>query len=289
MKNWDDYRFVLAMDRYGSVPIAAQELGVSTITVTRHIENLTQEVGKSLFDFRDGRWIATEIGRSLSNVAQAIEREDFRGTSVVTGQDKVLRGNVRVDSVSYIHNFFLAEHVDLIAQKHPEIVPILGASEKLKSLSKGETEISVRLAEPKDARLIRTPLCKFPIGLFKSDRGNQNEWVGLPEALDWLPEMKMAHAYFGKPPHVRVDSYPGIAKAARIAGFVSVLPTCISSYFSGISPLSQDEHIVVREAWCVYHEMNKDNQNCAAVVDWIKEVIGNPRTCGCKKCNIPVN
>lgn len=289
MKNWDNYRFVLAMDRYGSVSVAARRLGVSTITVSRHIENLTQEVGRPLFDFRDGRWIATELGSSLSKVAQSMEREDVLGSSIIAGQDEVLRGNVRVDSVSYIHNFFLAESIDLITQKHAGITPILEASEKVKSLSQGETEISVRLAEPKEARLIRTPLCKFPIGLFKSDRGNDNEWVGLPESLDWLPEMKMAYAYFGKPPRVRVDSYPGIAKAARIAGLVSVLPTCISSYFSGISPLAQDEHIIFRDAWCVYHEMNKGNRNCAAVVEWIKQVLGNPRACACGKCYIPVN
>jgi len=289
IKNWDNYRFVLAMDRYGSVTVAAYSLGVSAITVSRHIENLTQEVGRPLFDFRNGRWTATELERSLSKVAQAIEQEDVRASNVIAGQDEALRGDVRINTISFIHNFFLAENIDLIAQKHPGILPILEASDKLKSLSKGEAEISVRLSAPKEVRFIRTLLCKFPIGLFKSDRGNVNEWVGLPEELDWLPEMKMAHACFGKPPRIRVDSFPGIAKAARVTGMVSLLPACISRYFSGISPLSPEEHIVVRDAWCVYHEMNKGNLNCGAVIDWIKEVLGSPRACACGQCTIPVN
>jgi DNA-binding transcriptional LysR family regulator len=287
VKDWDDYRFMLALDRYGTVTAAAEILGVSTVTVSRHLDSLTSEVGRPLFRYSGGRWIATDVGQALIRIAQSIEEEDKKSTIVVASQDEELKGQVRINSISFINNFFLAEDLDRLMKKHPGIIPLLEATDRTVSFTKGETDISVRLFEPKEVRLIRAPLCKFPVGLYRADRGNDREWVGLPESLDWLPEMRMARDYFGKPPSIRVDSYPGIAKAARISGMVSLIPTCISSYFSGISPIEDVGALTVRDAWCVYHENNRGQRNIAAVVEWIKDVLGSPRGCACGSCKFP--
>lgn len=288
MKNWDNYRFVLALHRQGSIRLAADVLGVNTVTVSRRLERVTEELGARLFDYRDGRWIITDAGKTIVRVAEALEQAHKQGMSALSGTAGVLRGPVTINTIAFISNFFLSSKISRLTAQHPGLTPTIDASERSVSLAKGEADVALRLYEPTDGRLFRVPVCWFPVGLFKSDRGDESDWVGLPAALDWLPEMRMGYEVFGKPPSIRMDSYPAIAKAVRDAGMIGILPTCISSYFSGISPFNPDQMMVHRQGWVAYHEINRGQPRVAAAVEWIRGVLGDPRACACHACQYGV-
>ncbi|WP_417248931.1 LysR family transcriptional regulator [Celeribacter sp.] len=48
--NWDDYRYVLAVARAGSVSGAARELGVNHATVLRRVAGIEARLGVELFE-----------------------------------------------------------------------------------------------------------------------------------------------------------------------------------------------------------------------------------------------
>ena len=285
MKNWDDYRFVLALHRSGTMGLAANALGVTTVTVSRRIERISEAVGLRLFDFRNNRWIATEAGETIARVATQIEEEDSFAASFLTQTGQELRGAVVINALSFINSYFLAGKVGALKQLHPHLVPVLDASDAKVSLARGEADIAIRLEMPEDGRLVRAPVGLFPIGLYSGPAGPDGEWIGLPERLDRVPEMKLGYQVFGKPPSLRVDSFPGIAKAIGDTGMVGIIPTCIAGHFPEVRPFMPDRAIVVRNAWAVYHEMNRGQKTIEETLNWIRTALRGPRSCACGGCN----
>jgi len=284
MKNWEDSKYVLALERFGTTSAAAAALGVANTTITRRIERITEEFGAPLFHLENSRWSVTELGRTVSEFAEEMEKKSSKIHVAASNSTFVQSTRIRVNTVSFINSHFLAENVAKLTCKHPEINLVLDANDETKSLSKGEADISVRLSEPKGARLVRIPLCKLPISIFNTHRSNTRNWVGLPEQFDRLPEMRMAHEFFDKPPTVRVDSFSGIAKTMLATGFSGIVPNCIGKHFEGLYPTTNPRAFVLRETWCVYDEMNKGTKTTIATVEWLRGVLGTPRTCACREC-----
>lgn len=70
MKNWDDLRFCLALERYATMTAAADHLGTNVATVSRRIERITHEIGETLF-VKDGQaWKPTSAAKSLIAIAK---------------------------------------------------------------------------------------------------------------------------------------------------------------------------------------------------------------------------
>src|SRR5512145_1419127 len=75
MTGWDDLRFLLAVCRAGTLTGAARALGCSQPTVSRRMAALAARHGGALFETLSGRYVPTEVGRSLAERAERIERE----------------------------------------------------------------------------------------------------------------------------------------------------------------------------------------------------------------------
>ena len=60
--DWDDLRYVLALDRQRTHSAAAKELIVNHTTVARRIEGLEEQLGARLFDKTPDGFVATTAG-----------------------------------------------------------------------------------------------------------------------------------------------------------------------------------------------------------------------------------
>ena len=76
--DWDDFRFVLAIVRGGSVSAAAKQLGVDHATVIRHVDRLERDLAAKLFDRRKTGYLLTEAGQRVAASAEALEFDDRR-------------------------------------------------------------------------------------------------------------------------------------------------------------------------------------------------------------------
>ena len=73
LKNWDDLKFCLALDRYGTMTAAADHLGTNTATVSRRIELMTADAGQPLFTKLGQAWEPTPLADHLITIAVQTE------------------------------------------------------------------------------------------------------------------------------------------------------------------------------------------------------------------------
>nr|WP_321509711.1 LysR family transcriptional regulator [uncultured Celeribacter sp.] len=94
--NWDDYRFVLAVARCGSVSAAARELGVNHATVLRRVAAIEERLGVELFeksvrgyDIAPEKMRLIEAAREVESAVGAVERLARAGEAPLAGVIRV--------------------------------------------------------------------------------------------------------------------------------------------------------------------------------------------------------
>src|SRR5246500_1264514 len=94
--DWDDFRFVLAIVRGGSVSAAAKQLGVNHATVIRRVGRLELNLSAKLFDRRKTGYLLTEAGQRVADSAEAMESTIVANQEAVGGSRAHLTGTVRI-------------------------------------------------------------------------------------------------------------------------------------------------------------------------------------------------
>src|SRR5258708_40339904 len=74
MLEWSDLRFVLAVQREGTLSAAARALGVNQSTVTRRLAALHRGLGARVLERRGATWVLTPLGGRLEPML--VEMED---------------------------------------------------------------------------------------------------------------------------------------------------------------------------------------------------------------------
>ncbi len=95
-QNWDDFRFVLAVARTGSVSGAARELGVNHATVLRRVAAIEERLGVELFeksvrgyDIAPEKLRLIEAAREVEAAVNAVERMAQAGEAPLAGVIRV--------------------------------------------------------------------------------------------------------------------------------------------------------------------------------------------------------
>lgn len=106
--DWDDFRFVLAIVRGGSVSAAAKQLGVDHATVIRRVDRLEKHLSAKLFDRRKTGYLLTEAGQRVADSAEAMESTIVANQEQVGGSVARLTGTVRIGAPDGFGTAFLA-------------------------------------------------------------------------------------------------------------------------------------------------------------------------------------
>lgn len=285
IKCWDHLRSVLAVSLTGSFRAAAEMTGLSSMTIGRHIETLENELGQPIFVLKNKRWQATALGESLARSASGFESELALAmrANVESGH---LFDSLEISTISYINAEFLAKHLDLWTAKNPGSCLEINASDDSVAVEEGKLDAAIRLAKPNQIGLMRQKIAISPVGLFATDPHGIQDWIGLPRALDPLPEMQMATRYFGRPPCLRLDSYQAVANAAIETGMPCLLPTCIVSDVTGLRRIGPPGVTpeTIREVWLLFHERRKLDPAILALKAWIREIFPSTNRCLCGGC-----
>lgn len=282
MKDWDDLQTVLALGRAGTMKGAALTLGVSETTVSRRIQKISRGDVAQLFS-RDGqRWLPSKLGMQLIGFAETIEKQVIEADAVFDTRRSGVTGELRLSSISFINTYFIGPRMIEFQRDHPDLAISLEASDDRVSLAYREADIALRLARPSEGRLIGKRIARIPIVAAARRGVTPKQWVGLPETLDWTPEMQLGQRHYGQLPSLRIDSFDGILQVLAASEYGGIAPTCVlERRKTDTVALSSP---VDRELWLTYHEDLRNSAKIRALIDWLSILIPTSNRCLCGNC-----
>lgn len=164
--NWDDFRFVLAVSKAGSLLRAGAALRVDHTTVGRRVAAAERALGVSLFTRTTTGLVPTMDGERLLASMRGVEQAVL---SVERGaQRDPLAGKVRVTSPETFGVSYIAPRLASFAREHPGLtVELLPAGEVL-DLGRRQAEIAVRMFRSRGEHLRVRRVGSFAYGLYAS-------------------------------------------------------------------------------------------------------------------------
>lgn len=119
--NWDDLKYALEIHREGSLSAAARRLGVNHATVSRRLKSFETQLKSRLFERSPQGLQLTEVGHHIIQAAEKMEEQLFALDVSLLGQDKALRGALKVSAPALIIQHLLAPMVKDFLARYPEI------------------------------------------------------------------------------------------------------------------------------------------------------------------------
>ena len=118
--NWDDLRYVLAIDRSRTLSGAAAALGVRHTTVSRRLQLFEEKLDVRLFVRAPDGMRPTDAGQDLAALAKHIEGDVLSAEARVIGKDEELRGPLRFSTLDFL---FTASHCAFaeFIERYPKI------------------------------------------------------------------------------------------------------------------------------------------------------------------------
>lgn len=151
--DWDDLRFVLALQRAGSLGAAARLLKVEQSTASRRLSSLETALGAQLVARTPEGVALNEAGLLVAAVAEGFDAGIEDLTRRIGGEDRRPEGIVRLATTESMATFLMAGLVPL-RQEHPKIHVQLVVGSAALDLIRREADLAVRLFREKNPSLV---------------------------------------------------------------------------------------------------------------------------------------
>lgn len=182
--NWDDYRFVLAVARSGSVSGAARELGVNHATVLRRVAAIEARLGVELFEKSvRGYEIASEKLR-LIEAAREVEAAVGAVERLAQVGDAPLAGVIRVTSTDTLSSCILPRILARLSAREKELSFELMSSNLHVDLSRLQADVTVRPTFKLPDDLYGEVAAQMAFGFYAlSEDIPEDRWLGMTGAI----------------------------------------------------------------------------------------------------------
>jgi DNA-binding transcriptional LysR family regulator len=166
--DWNDLRYVLAVQRSGTLGGAARMLEVDKATVSRRVGALEHALDVRLFDRRpDGYTITPHGERVLAAVAEIDDR-----VAALVAELSEARGDATGVVFLSVPQFFASEvllpALPAFRASHPGIELVLNASSSVTNVARREAEVGLRNLKPKQLSVTVKRVGKLAMALYAS-------------------------------------------------------------------------------------------------------------------------
>lgn len=168
MLDWTLLRAFLATVDTGSLSAAAQSLGATQPTLSRHIKELETAIGTPLFRRSVKGLEPTEAALALVDDAREMGRAAEALALKAQGKAETLSGTVRITASVVVSNLILPEIIADLHQTEPLIQVEIVASDVSQNLLRRDADIALRMFDPTQNALIARKLGDTPLGLYAS-------------------------------------------------------------------------------------------------------------------------
>jgi DNA-binding transcriptional LysR family regulator len=286
MFEWDDARFFLAIHRKGTLSAAARQLGVNQSTAGRRLLTLEEQLGTKLFiRTRDGYRIAP-AGERLLPHAERMEDEATAISREISGQETSLTGTVRVTTADLFGARIITPILVAFHERYPEIDLELDADNRLRSLSKREADMAVRVGGVPESGVAVRKLGSFANAVYASrsylerkGRPRDGDWaghdfIGFSDPLirmsdsQWIEE----HAAKGRVVLRTINTLAQLTAAAAGIG-IAMLPCYAGDSQPELVRLVAPSKGIINPIWLVVHQDMRHAARIRACSDFLAEGI----------------
>lgn len=215
VKDWDDYRYFLAVAETGSVSAAARVLGASQPTVGRRIGELERRTNARLFHRGPSGCVLTELGEQVAERVRAIEREARWIEQKVHYADTSAEGRVTLTTTEDMGCFCLTPLLGDFHRAHPEIDLDMVITYQPMDLLVGEADIALRVGNPRSEQLVGRRIADVRFHLYASETYLQHH--GVPRTVADLGRHHMIDSVRQLNAFPQVDWLRRNAEGARVA------------------------------------------------------------------------
>jgi DNA-binding transcriptional LysR family regulator len=181
---WDDLRYLLAVERHGSLAAAARSLKVDQTTVGRRLDALELAVGARLLERGAGGCRLTPAGLRACEAALTMEGAAADLSLQVAGQDSRIHGVVRLSAPGGFVPLLL-QALAAVHAEHPQLVFELDANQGLVNVVQRQADIAIRMAPLSQPSLTVTRLGALPWGVFAAPAYlKRKPWCGVWDGHD---------------------------------------------------------------------------------------------------------
>jgi DNA-binding transcriptional LysR family regulator len=289
---WELYRSFLAVMREGSLSGAARSLGMTQPSLGRHIRELEEALGASLFARSPQGLAPTDLAHELLPHAQAMASASAALRRAASQQQNTVAGVVRIAASVMIGAEVLPPILAAFRQQHPGIVIELSLSNTPEDLLRRDADIAIRMMRPTQEALVARRIGKIALGIFAHRRYLEangrpknvadlarHALIGYDTETAYIRSVRpaglpYAREYFA----LRTDNDPAAMAAIRAGYGIGICQVGIAQRDPDLVQLLPGQFVLDMETWVVMHEDLRrsvrvrtlyDNL-CAALTDYAK-------------------
>lgn len=146
--DWDDLRYLLAVQRAGSLVGAAKALAVDKATVSRRIAALEEALGVRLFDRKPDGYALTPHGERTVGTVAGIADTVAALQAELAGAQGDATGVVYLSVPQFFASELLIPSLPRFRAAHPGIDVVLNASSAVLNVAQREAEVGLRNVKP---------------------------------------------------------------------------------------------------------------------------------------------
>ena len=164
--DWNSYRSLLAVLRAGSLSGAARALHLTQPTLGRHIAELEDRLGITLFVRSPQGLAPTEAALAMHADLQAAEAAFEAAIRESSGGAQDERGVVRLTASEIIGCEVLPPLLAEFSRAHPKIAVELALSNRNQDLLRRDADLAIRMVRPQQSALVVRWIGQVKIGLY---------------------------------------------------------------------------------------------------------------------------
>jgi DNA-binding transcriptional LysR family regulator len=271
--DWQDLELLMALVEAGSFAGAASALRVDATTISRRLARLEGRIGSRAFDRVDGSLVPTPVLEEALGQLRAMRTAAAAAEDALRRGKAELSGRVRVSSLGFIFQHWLAPRLGDFHRRHPMVALDWVAEDRSASFARREADIAVRLGRPEDdvARMRRLGAISFRLYRHASAaEATAPPILSYGEDLDHLPEMVFLRSMrAGRRPVLRANRIDMLTAASAAIGAELLLPEQVAASFASLRPAPDVEGSVSREAFMLLHPERMETASVRAVADWV--------------------
>ena len=274
--NWDDFRFLLAVARQGSLSAAARALRVSQPTVGRRIEQLELQIGQPLFDRDSQGFRLNETGKGILRFIEAMDREAQGVGNFLSNRQLAPRPMVRVATTFNLANFWLTDKMAALSHRDPAIRFAVQVGIQKADVQRYCADIALRMGDPDDDTLFGRRVGQVHCGLYASrdylaihgaPQGphalREHRIVGAEGAVENLPQCVALREMAGSDGGDFCADDTNVQLAAARAGLgITTLPCFIVAGEPSLQRVLCDDFDIPVDLWVL---VNRDLKNSGPV------------------------